>query len=295
MSTTTDGQAVTLASVIAGYLTHQEAKQAGGLIMASTMRHKRRVCAALKAAMGREPVSAVGKLRAELYTARRLAEGVAPITVNSELDVLRSVLSYAVDDRKLDAVPRLRTLPVRVKDDDAPDPAVVAAWLDTLPEEHALPLRFSALTGLSWHEVQRLHVGDVKLGKEPVVQIGARLSFTTKTLHRQRDVPLSPAAVKVFKRARELATGDTLFPRAARTRQFLNENRTAHGEARFGRLTPKDMRRVFASTVARGAPEAVLQKLLGHAPGSRVTRRHYVRVAREDMTSAARAVGAALR
>jgi integrase len=43
------------------------------------------------------------------------------------------------------------------------------------------------------------------------------------------------------------------------------------------RITPKMMRQWFASKICGDVAENVLQALLGHAPGSKVTRMHYVR------------------
>ena len=52
-------------------------------------------------------------------------------------------------------------------------------------------------------------------------------------------------------------------------------------------LTPKVLRKAHASWQAeRGVDESLLQDLLGHARGSRITRQHYVHV-REEAKEAA--------
>jgi hypothetical protein len=51
-------------------------------------------------------------------------------------------------------------------------------------------------------------------------------------------------------------------------------------------VTPKLMRQWFASQVAGDAPEHVLQRLLGHSPGSKITRKHYVRSQDEALAQA---------
>jgi integrase len=55
-------------------------------------------------------------------------------------------------------------------------------------------------------------------------------------------------------------------------------------------ISPKLMRKWFASKVAADQPEHVLQRLLGHAPGSPITRRHYVRSTDEQVERAAAGV-----
>ena len=51
-------------------------------------------------------------------------------------------------------------------------------------------------------------------------------------------------------------------------------------------ITSKLMRKWFASNVAGEQPEHVPQRLLGHAPGSPITRKHYIRSTDDQLTGA---------
>ena len=69
------------------------------------------------------------------------------------------------------------------------------------------------------------------------------------------------------------------FPSRESTEKAIQRMRKRHPDAPAGveRITPKMMRQWFASKISGDVAENVLQALLGHAPGSSVTRRHYVR------------------
>jgi integrase len=59
----------------------------------------------------------------------------------------------------------------------------------------------------------------------------------------------------------------------------------------FDRITPKTMRKWFSSVVASADPEQALQRLLGHSPGSRVTRKHYIRSTPVQLRQAVQRLG----
>jgi integrase len=239
-----------------------------------------------------ENIEDVNNRMAMEYIADRVEAGLAPSTINAHLRVLRTLLNFAQDAGYITEVPRLRSVRERIKNDTLPDPKTVEAFLKTLDQRHADALRFSQWTGLSWHEVERIEWQDITTnGTTTSLEIGERFDFTTKTEQRRRTLPLSMIARNLLKEIGRGSPTDKIFPAAKGTRDHMNRMRTH----KFGGITPATMRKMFASAVARTAPEVVLQKLLGHAPGSTVTRKHYVRDIEGDLYAAMASAGKVLK
>ena len=57
--------------------------------------------------------------------------------------------------------------------------------------------------------------------------------------------------------------------------QIMRKGRAVH-------VTVQSLRKSYATEVSRNASEAVLQSMLGHAPGTSVTKKYYIRVTEED-------------
>jgi integrase len=217
------------------------------------------------------------------YAGARKQRGLMDSTVNSELRVLSALLHYAAEQGYIPDAPRTPLLTETVEEKDLPNPALVIEFVNTLPEYHKLPLLLSLYTGMSWNEICRLRWKDIG----PVsIKIGFG-GMRVKNGNRRRELPITPAVREIVREARALR-GDTetddlpVFPSAPATRQYLVRVRTH----KYGAISPSVMRKVFASMVAETSPEHVLQKLLGHAPGSRITRKHYVRSHKDAMREA---------
>lgn len=119
-----------------------------------------------------------------------------------------------------------------------------------------------------------------------------RPDFPVKQPSRRREVPINDRAGLIwFRSASGLATDAHPFPtsmsmqKAIRRAVNLPADRPGIPAGLAG-ITPKLMRKWFASKVAGEQPEHVLQRLMGHAPGSPITRRHYVRSSDDQVTSA---------
>ncbi len=81
-----------------------------------------------------------------------------------------------------------------------------------------------------------------------------------------------------------------MFPKAHLTTQAIAHYRGAKEPY----VTPKTMRRLFASRAAElDIAESTLQQILGHAPGSRMTREHYIRVQQSAADDAVDCIAAA--
>jgi integrase len=219
--------------------------------------------------------------------ADRRKAGIAPSTINAELIVLKAILNHAVEVGHLEEAPRFKRLQAPIVEKDLPDPELVKEFVATLPNQHRLPLLFSLLTGASWHEVERLGWKDVDF-RPGVIRIG---HTTPKTQARKRELPMSKAARAILHEAHD-ATGGVgpVFPKAGSTRAYMN----THRRKKYGAISPAVMRKVFASMAANEVPEHILQRLLGHAPGSPVTRRHYVRSTKKQQAEVMERVGGML-
>jgi integrase len=231
------------------------------LIAHSTWNNQCQITGALSKELGAIDLAEIRKSHIELYIGKRLRTH-EPVTIAGEIAVLRQILNWCVDEQHLVARPRLPTVSV---------PNV----------------EFMLLTGLSPHEVERIEHRDVRMriAADNVdcpleVQIGFREGFQTKTAARKRVVVLN-------KRASSIILGQTMgthqthqpFPSRDSTEKAIQRMRKRFPDAPAGveRITPKMMRQWFASKISGDIAENVLQALLGHAPGSKVTRRHYVR------------------
>ncbi|MGE0716348.1 MAG: tyrosine-type recombinase/integrase [Alphaproteobacteria bacterium] len=280
----------TFAATAERWLAHQQRMVEGRRITASTLDGNRKSVRVLAREIGDKPIAAFTRIDADNYAAARTAAGLRGATVNRELKALRSILMFASEIGLLDQdPPRVRPVPTASTEAELPDTAAIRAVVDRMPRQHRNPLLFSAMTGLSWHEVCRLRWCDIDWWRK-LINVGRRDSFTVKTAARIRSIPMTKEIESILRsqQATVDAHGDQpVFPAAAATRQALLRERR-HDEPE---VSPSMMRKLFAATLAaRNVPEAQLQRLLGHAPGSKVTRKHYVR-SQAAMLAAAMALG----
>jgi integrase len=277
----------TFAHAYNDWLFHSGKLVAEGAKAASTQRNQARIGNLLVRDFGPTPVEDIRRPLVELYVARRRSAGISPTTINAELIVLKAILNHAVEIGHLEEAPRIKRLQAPIVEKDLPDPELVKEFVSTLPPQHRLPLLFSMLTGASWHEVERLGWKDVDF-RPGVIRIG---HTTPKTQARKRELPMSKAARAILHEAHD-ATGGVgpVFPKAGSTRAYVNSHRTR----KYGAISPAVMRKVFASMAANEVPEHILQRLLGHAPGSPVTRRHYVRSTKKQQAEVMERVGGML-
>jgi len=146
-------------------------------------------------------------------------------------------------------------------------------------------VRFLAETGCRWGEAQNL-TWDCVDEINGYVEIRARDGWTPKTQQSERRIPISSGLLhdlrKMSKTGRFVFPGrDPDMPINNMRKSFATAVRAA-GVMRDGKplhLSPQRLRKAHATWQAmRGLDESVLQDLLGHAKGSRVTRQYYVHV-----------------
>lgn len=244
-----------------------------GAIAASTLNNHRKIVLQWQFEIGSHELSQLRKSHIDLAVAS-MAQRRKPITLQADVALLAQFLNWCVDERLIDARPRLPAVSVPRTEDELPsDEAYLWLLRHVQPVRHAYSLEFMLLTGLSPHEVERARPEDYDFDRQ-ALGIGMREGFAVKTASRRRWVPLNRRARWLWQYAP--------FPTVAATEKAIQRARDPDMPAGTQHITPKMMRKWFSSKVAGDVAEHVLQRLLGHAPGSRVTRRHYIRSSAED-------------
>lgn len=272
---------MTVFEAVTAWIAYRDKLVALGLVAKSTADNQAAIGARIIDGLGDIDLSALRKSDIEIWIGTRLQICV-PVTVRGELNVLRQILNWCVDEQLLVTKPRLPTLSVPSTESALPSDDAFLWVLANVPARHAAALEFMMLTGLSPHELERVQVRDA-IGAG--IAIGFRPDFKVKQESRRRTIPLNSRAEALWFGA---ATGcppeHHPFPSVEAMQKAIR--RTVGDAAQpwlrdmpFGTndITPKMMRKWFASKVSNDQPEHVLQRLMGHAPGSPITRRHYVR------------------
>mgnify|MGYP001147167722 CR=1 FL=1 len=268
------------------------------LVAGSTLANQTQIAVMLGKELGDHKLDQLRKSHIELWMGARL-QTCSPVTVRGEMNVLRQVLRWCVDENFLTVAPRMPKLSVPATEDALPSDEAFLWVLANVPQQHAAALEFMMLTGLSPHELERVQVRDARrqpYSRDYELGIGQREDFAVKQPSRRRWVPLNgrAAAIWFVVSAGRWETHQP-FPTVAAMQKAIRRrvdtpaapwHLTNGVPGGLDAITPKLMRKWFASKVAGQQPEHVLQRLMGHAPGSPITRKHYVRSSDDQVTSA---------
>lgn len=241
-----------------------------------------------------EPIAAyLSNLDLKNLTARHLQDyqghrrkcGMQPESINSELGTFVQVLKWAVEHGWLPKVVTTTRMPVPPKRTDVLSKEEYMRLMEELPARLRPLIQFLAETGCRWGEAAQMRWVDVDLnGGE--AEVTHRNDWSPKTAYSVRTLHLSPGLIASLNAHRSgsefVFTGrDGVSAVTTARRAFSSAVKRANivrGE-RPARITIKSLRASFATWAAEeGTRERVMQDLLGHAPGSRVTRRHYEQV-----------------
>lgn len=268
-------------------------------LAASTLRKRTNIARRFRENFGETDLALLSKSHLDLYVAKR-RQTCAPVTLADELATLQQFLTWCVDEQHRAQLPRFPTVQVPNVETSQISDAAITWILEHMAHSHAEALEFMALMGLSPHELERIETQDNRHDPEgpmahrmpevPVgIYIGGRPDFAVKQPSRRRWLPLSGRAMTIWV-TRTFGTSPTHrpFPKRDALEKALQRLRLEYPDMPHDarRVTPKVMRSWFASKVANDHPEKVLQKLMGHAPGSPVTRKHYVRSTRAECADA---------
>jgi integrase len=242
---------------------------------------------------GKDDIKTISARKIAEYQAMRLKRGLQPMTINSEVHVICRVLGWAQKSGYLESVPEIENIPVRPKHEAIPSPEEVVRIIEALPERLKALVRFLAETGCRVGEARNLSWECVdEIGG--YVEIRAWEGWTPKTQQSERRIPLNPDLLHMI---RDLPKeGPYVFagPGAGKPiGDFRKAFNAAVKKADIRRhdkrveLTPKVLRKAHATWQAeRGVAESVLQGLMGHAKGSRITRRFYIHASEEAKKAA---------
>ena len=260
-------------------------------IAPTTLANQRQIATGILAAIGDHDLEALRKSHVDLWVAARL-QTCQPVTVQAGLGVLKQILNWCVDEQHLAKRPRLPTVTVANVERVLPSDADYIWYLRNLTPDKSEALEFMLLTGLAPHELARLAVMDYRPDTNEVA-IGDRADFRVKQPARRRPIPLNARASSIWI-AHSLGRlhWQTVFPREGALQKSMRRLFLSREDAPVGTngLTPKMMRKWFASKIAVSHSEGLLQVLLGHAPGSTVTRKHYVRTSQMQREAAVAAI-----
>ncbi len=273
-----------ISDALDGWMAYRAQLAELGSIKPATVANQDKTAAIWKRELGHLALGYLRKSHIDLAVAR-LAKSRSPITLSVDVGIFAQFLNWCVDERYIAERPRLPTVSVAQQETELPPDAAFLWVLTNTPEHTAAGLEFMLLTGLAPHELERLRTGDYDEERH-AIGVGQRADFQVKAAARKRWVPLNARALEIWrhaahgrlKRYTPFSTVEAMEKAIQRARQKGRPRAPRGVEA----ITPKTMRKWFASKLAGDVAEHVLQTLLGHAPGSRITRRHYVRSSAAD-------------
>ena len=243
---------------------------------------------ALVAFFGDDDIACITEAKLIEYQRCRLTQGRKPITINSQIGTFCYLMRWAKKHGYVSVVPTVEQIPVRRTETVIPTPEEVVRIIFALPERLQPLVRFLAETGcrpgeafnLTWDSVDEVN---------GYVEIRSRDGWRPKTQQSERRIPINPSLLAMLRQLPK--TGSYVFPGKVPNQPIDNFRKALNSAVlqadirRRGKpvgITPKSFRKAHATWQAmNGVNESVLQGLLGHAPGSRVTKQAYVHATEE--------------
>ena len=240
-----------------------------------------------------DPASAIDETRVLRYQAHRSRMRRQPATINSEVGTLKQILK---EGRKRGAaivpeIERIRQIPRKV---EIPTEAEMVRLIEAAPARLRVLLAFLAETGCRRGEVLNL-TWDAIDETNGFASIEPRDGWTAKTNASYRRLPISEGLSKALSNLPR--TGPYVFPGKKPgnpMRDFKRALSSAVSKAglvrngKLMRITPRVLRKANATWLAeRGVHPRMVQALLGHSPGSRITEQHYIQTTDEALRRAA--------
>lgn len=238
------------------------------------------------------------------YQVKRREDGVRPPSINSELATLVQVQRWAKAKGLMTRIVTTDRIPYTPDEAPVLTPEEAQRLLDALPERVRVFVRFLLETGCRFGEAAQLKLRHVDLDQGRA-RITRRDDWTPKTVRSARDLILSAELCAAIRTLERTAECEFVFEGAVAGKPIEDIRRSfrtavkAADIRRHGELVnfrPKDLRSNFATWIAMGGTrERVLQGMMGHVPGSKVTKAHYERATQHEHVAAAQALQALLR
>ena len=219
----------------------------------------------------------------ETYQVKRTDEKISPITINSEMRTLKAILNLAVKQKYLARCPSVEPMREPRKHVILPTISEVSSIIRELPHSLQLLCRLMLETGCRPSEAVNLKWVNIEFGEKPQYYLGGTEEFSAKNDSSVRIVPLN------YTLANEIELLPRLSPWVFPNRLGdgpKNNFRKALGSAceraniikngKLLRTTPKLFRKFYSTFQAENRIDpALVQSMMGHTPGSRVTDRNY--------------------
>jgi integrase len=239
-------------------------------------------------------VSEIDETRVLQYQAHRRRLRRRPATINSEVGTLKHILKEGRKRGAIPSVPEVERIRQALRTVEIPTEAEMVRLIEAAAPRLRILLAFLAETGCRRGEALNL-TWDAIDEANGFASIEPRDGWTPKTASSHRRIPLSDgllAGLRTLSR-----TGAYVFP-GRRPNQPMTDFKRGLASAvkaaaleRNGkpmRITPHVLRKANASWLAaRRVHPRVVQSLLGHSAGSRMTDIHYIQATDETLRHAA--------
>jgi integrase len=241
---------------------------------------------AAKAFFGNIALDQITSESLEKFQVWRLKKGRKPDTVNSDTQMVCKLLRWAYRRQLLDRVPIVDPVPSDAgRNLLVPTREEVVRIIDALPKYNRLVVRFIAETGSRSGEVFSLKWENLDL-ENRIAHYRRTEEWSPKTRHSERAVAFSEATQAELMKL-PIKTGFVFAsPKAPGKRRdnvrkslltAVNKANVMRNGKRL-RVTLHTLRKCYATWGAteERMPHRQLQDQLGHAPGSKMTLKHYV-------------------
>lgn len=201
----------------------------------------------------------------------RMASGIAPVSMNSELKVLSCIFKFGVENHYVDEVPKFRRVkvpkkPHRFLSTDEIAKVIAAARADVRPM-----LQLMIFTGLRKGEIRFLEWSDVDL-KNRLIHVRSKESWSPKTEGSARTIPLCDPALEALLAAQirsenRKVKSSLVFPGRKGPLNDVRESLNgACKRAGIPHVRVHGLSHTFGSQMAMaGADPFAIMKAMGHA------------------------------
>lgn len=273
------------------WLLEQERRVAVRKKAASSLDRDKWNLKAAKAFFGNVMLDQITTESLERFQAWRIKEGRKPDTINGDIQMVLKLMRWAHRHNLLRSIPLVDLIPSDAgRNLQVPTPEEVVRVIEALPSYNRLVVRFIAETGCRSGEAFNLRWDAVDL-QNRIAHIGRSEDWTPKTRHSQRNVGFSSslaAELKPNAKRDGLVFPSPKSPGKRRTniRKSLSTAVRKANVVRGGkrlRVTLHTLRKAYATWAVADVkmPVRQLQEQMGHAPGSKMTNKHYIGMSRD--------------
>ena len=213
----------------------------------------------------------IGVRGIEAYKSKRMATGIAPVSMNSELKVLSCIFKFGVENDYVEEIPKIRRVkvpkkPHRFLSTEEIGKVIAAARADVRPM-----LQLMIFTGLRKGEIRHLEWSDVDL-KNRLIHVRSKDNWGPKTENSTRTIPLCDAALEALQMAqirseKRIEKSTLVFPGRKGPLNDVRESLNgACKRAGVPHVRVHGLRHTFGSQMAMaGADPFAIMKAMGHA------------------------------